>query len=138
MDTNEKLPEQHERAIYMTMINPASTVFVKELEFFREQGGFVEEWGRDWVPVVARNIDEARELRKEMCATEGERKMALRACKEAREARSAMKTECDRLRAKLRAFEEAIEVEEGRVVATDWSKLQAIFDAAQASPAAKT
>jgi len=126
------------RGIYMTYFNNDGSVFVKELEFFRAQGGFTQEWGRGWVPVVAHSIDEARMLREEMCVTEGERKMALRACKEAREERSAMQTERDRLRVKLRAFEEAIAVEEGRVVAANFTKLQSIFDAAQASPATKS
>lgn len=63
MDTNEKLPEQHERAIYMTLVNPAGVVFVKELDFFRAQGGFTQEWGRSWIPVVARSVEEARETR---------------------------------------------------------------------------
>lgn len=37
-------------------------VFVKDLEFFRSQGGFKQEWGETWVPIVATSIENAREL----------------------------------------------------------------------------
>ena len=37
-----------------------ATVFVKEAEFFRSQGGLTEDWGRAWRPITARSIGEAR------------------------------------------------------------------------------
>jgi hypothetical protein len=36
-------------------------VFVKEHDFFRSQGGFQEEWGKNWIPLVADSIEDARE-----------------------------------------------------------------------------
>lgn len=50
------------RGVYMVNVNPHSgSVFVKELEFFRSQGGFTEGWGTHWVPLVAESIEGARE-----------------------------------------------------------------------------
>jgi len=37
-------------------------VYVKEGEFFKSQGGLEEEWGTRWVPIMARSIEEAREM----------------------------------------------------------------------------
>lgn len=37
-------------------------VFVKELKFFRSQGGFREEWGDNWKPVRATSIEDARRI----------------------------------------------------------------------------
>ena len=48
------------RDVYMVMVNPAGHVFVKEVDFFRHQGGFVQPWGLRWVPVVAVGLDGAR------------------------------------------------------------------------------
>lgn len=50
------------RDIYMVVVNSGGAVFVKELEFFRSQGGFVMEWGQSWVPVVATSIEDARRI----------------------------------------------------------------------------
>jgi hypothetical protein len=51
------------RNIYMVNVNTLSgSVFVKELEFFRSQGGFEDDWGRHWSPVVAEGLEHAREL----------------------------------------------------------------------------
>jgi hypothetical protein len=51
-----------DRDIYMVLCNQDSgCVFVKELEFFRSQGGFQLPWGRNWKPVIAATIEEARE-----------------------------------------------------------------------------
>ncbi len=49
------------RDIYMVLVGPSGSVFVKELEFFRSQGGFREDWGSNWHPVVATSIENARE-----------------------------------------------------------------------------
>lgn len=36
-------------------------VYVKEAEFFREQGGLTKPWGKNWVgPVEAESIEAAR------------------------------------------------------------------------------
>lgn len=40
------------------------TVYVKDAELFREQGGLTEEWGERWKPIVASSIEHARELAK--------------------------------------------------------------------------
>lgn len=59
----EELP-QGPRTIYMVMVNEFSgCVFVKDLDYFRSQGGFDWEsdpWGRHWFPVVATSIENAR------------------------------------------------------------------------------
>lgn len=50
------------RNVYMLNVNRTSgCVFVKELDFFRSQGGFTEEWGTHWFPIVATSIEDARE-----------------------------------------------------------------------------
>lgn len=48
-----------ERDVYMVHVNSGGAVFVKELEFFRSQGGFREDWGKAWRPVVATSIEDA-------------------------------------------------------------------------------
>lgn len=49
------------RNVYMINVNEVSgSVFVKDLEFFRSQGGFTEPWGESWVPIVATSIEDAR------------------------------------------------------------------------------
>lgn len=48
------------RRVYMTTCNDAGFVYVKDLDFFTTQGGFREEWGLGWKPVVAVTIEEAR------------------------------------------------------------------------------
>lgn len=51
------------RDIYMINVNDFSgSVFVKTYEFFKSQGGFREEWGTHWKPVVATSIEHARFL----------------------------------------------------------------------------
>lgn len=49
------------RDVYMILVNQVSgCVFVKELDFFRSQNGFVEDWGKNWLPIVATSIEDAR------------------------------------------------------------------------------
>ncbi len=50
-----------DRDVYMVHCNSGGSVYVKTLEFFREQGGFVDLWGKNWKPVVASSIEDARE-----------------------------------------------------------------------------
>ena len=55
-------PRRVQRDVYMINVNQTSgSVFVKDLEFFRSQGGFKQEWGTHWVPIVATSIEDARE-----------------------------------------------------------------------------
>lgn len=37
-----------------------NSVFVKEAEFFKSQGGLTEPWGKKWEPVIAKSIGAAR------------------------------------------------------------------------------
>jgi hypothetical protein len=37
-----------------------STVYVKEGDFFRSQGGLTEEWGSTWIGIEASSLDDAR------------------------------------------------------------------------------
>lgn len=48
------------RDIYMVHVGPSGSVFVKTLDFFRQQRGFREEWGLGWTPLVATSIEDAR------------------------------------------------------------------------------
>lgn len=49
------------RNIYMVNVNQFSgSVFVKELDFFTQQGGFIRNWGLHWFPVVAVSVEDAR------------------------------------------------------------------------------
>lgn len=48
------------RDVYMVHVNSGDKVFVKELAFFRKQGGFKDDWRKAWVPVVATSIEDAR------------------------------------------------------------------------------
>jgi hypothetical protein len=49
------------RDVYMVNVNQFSgCVFVKTHEFFRSQGGFTEE-GKNWLPLMATSIEDARE-----------------------------------------------------------------------------
>lgn len=55
----------------MVNVNETSgSVFVKEYEFFKSQGGLVQKWGAHWVPVIASSIEDAR---KKGCALPGAR-----------------------------------------------------------------
>lgn len=40
--------------------NFADALFVKEADFFKQQGGLTEPWGKHWKPVVATSIGDAR------------------------------------------------------------------------------
>lgn len=59
-----------DRDVYMIHINSGGSVFVKTLSFFRKQGGFTQDWGDAWVPIVAVSIEDARE---KGCALPGAR-----------------------------------------------------------------
>lgn len=50
------------RNVYMVLIEWTGSIFVKELEFFRKQGGFVQTWGIKWKPIIAENIEDARKM----------------------------------------------------------------------------
>lgn len=58
------------RDIFMVHVNWAGSVFVKTYDFYKSQGGFREEWGKVWVPVVAHSISDAR---REGCKLPGAR-----------------------------------------------------------------
>ncbi len=50
------------RNVYMVHINEFSGhVFVKELEYFRSQGGFQDDWGLNWKPIIATSLERAKE-----------------------------------------------------------------------------
>lgn len=48
------------RKVYMVHVNWAGSVFVKEQDFFREQGGFEKPWGKAWQQIEAESIEDAR------------------------------------------------------------------------------
>jgi hypothetical protein len=39
---------------------PTCTVYVKEADFFEQQGGLTRQWGRSWRPLMAMDIHHAR------------------------------------------------------------------------------
>jgi hypothetical protein len=47
---------------YYVMRNSGQAVFVKEADFFEQQGGLDEAWGRTWVKINALSIEHAREI----------------------------------------------------------------------------
>ena len=62
MTKNQRSTEAPTRDVYMVIVNKFSGfVFVKALDLFRSQGGFREDWGAHWFPVVATSIEDARE-----------------------------------------------------------------------------
>jgi hypothetical protein len=46
---------------YYYHINWAGAIFVKEGEFFAQQGGLVQPWGKNWKKIEAESLDDARE-----------------------------------------------------------------------------
>lgn len=48
--------------IYYVHKNAGDFIFVKEGEFFKEQGGLREPWGKAWIPVKASSIEDARQI----------------------------------------------------------------------------
>lgn len=48
------------REIWMVLVNSGGSVFVKDYDFFRSQGGCTEGWGLHWTPVMAGSVEEAR------------------------------------------------------------------------------
>ena len=50
------------REIYMVLIGPSGSVFVKTLEYFTSLGGFKETWGKKWNPLVVESLEDARKL----------------------------------------------------------------------------
>lgn len=57
-----KTSSETKRQVYMVHVNAGGSVFVKELDYFKSQGGFEHEWGKHWVPLVASSVPEARKL----------------------------------------------------------------------------
>ena len=47
-------------ATHFAHCNSGDALFIKEANFFRSQGGFTDDWGRNWIPVVAASIGDAR------------------------------------------------------------------------------
>lgn len=45
---------------YMVLVPASGSPFVKEREFFEEQGGFRNDWGKNWRPLDAESIEDAR------------------------------------------------------------------------------
>ncbi len=46
--------------VYMVLVGPSGSVFVKELDFFKSQGGLMQGWGKNWIPIIATSIEDAR------------------------------------------------------------------------------
>lgn len=49
------------KATHYVVFNGASH-FVKDADFFISQGGLIEDWGRRWRPVVAKSLEDARQI----------------------------------------------------------------------------
>lgn len=52
-------------ARYFVLIKPWA-IYVKEEQFFEQQGGLQETWGKEWLPVEANSIDHARTIGEQM------------------------------------------------------------------------
>jgi hypothetical protein len=50
------------RVVVMAHVGPNGAVRVKDIDFFTTQGGFTEEWGAHWIPVIAKDLEDAREI----------------------------------------------------------------------------
>jgi hypothetical protein len=44
---------------FAVLIRPWA-VYAKEWSFFVEQGGLRDSWGKEWVPIMARDLESAR------------------------------------------------------------------------------
>lgn len=55
------------KTTYFVLVRPWA-VYVKEGEFFRQQNGHREEWGKAWVSVMTTSIEDAREQGEKMRA----------------------------------------------------------------------
>lgn len=53
---------QKENATHFVHCNSGKALFVKEATFFKEQGGLTQDWGKFWLPVIAKTIGDARKL----------------------------------------------------------------------------
>ncbi len=53
------------RNVFMVHVGPTGSVFVKSYDFFSRGGGFSDDWGLSWQPLVAEGIEDAR---KKACA----------------------------------------------------------------------
>lgn len=51
-----------ENATHFVYCNEGKALFVKEAIFFKETGGLTEDWGKAWVPVIAKTTGDARRL----------------------------------------------------------------------------
>lgn len=57
-----------ETAPYYVIIRPfqhafrekMANVYVKEGNFFRDQGGLTDDWGKNWIPIYATSLNDAR------------------------------------------------------------------------------
>ena len=51
-----------QRNVFMVYVKPTGGVIVQDLLTFRSRGGFTEEWGKAWQPIVARGKAAAETL----------------------------------------------------------------------------
>lgn len=56
-----ELEDRENKTMYYILIRPWA-VYVKDGQFFIDQGGLNAEWGKDWVRVWANSFDEARQI----------------------------------------------------------------------------
>lgn len=59
-DINWPSPEPKEEKTFYVSKNCADVISVKEGEFFKSQGGLTQKWGKDWKPLQAFSIGDAR------------------------------------------------------------------------------
>lgn len=58
---------------YMALCSPGGSVFIKERVFFVSQGGNVDEWGVEWIPVYGHSVEDARMRACKLLASKGAR-----------------------------------------------------------------
>lgn len=61
------IADSRRNAPYYVLVKPWA-VYVKEGDFFRQQGGLTDDWGKQWMPVAAGSIEGARAMGEQMRA----------------------------------------------------------------------
>ena len=53
---------EHHPGKYMIVWNEGGeTVYVKDADYFKDQGGLTADWGKRWIEILAVSINDARE-----------------------------------------------------------------------------
>ena len=56
----------HEQQPTHYVLPQGPNCYVKEANFYMDQGGHIKPWGTNWIPVIASDIEDARRIAKEI------------------------------------------------------------------------